>query len=65
MKSVIIASSLMGAALAAPSVVSPRAGCSETFDGPFEITIADVTVTKRDLQVCLRESSNALFGASY
>jgi hypothetical protein len=50
MKSVIIASTLMGAALAAPQAVSPRAGCSDSFDGTFEITVADVTVTKRDLQ---------------
>lgn len=58
MKSAVIASALVGVALAAPQGVTDKispdggipSGCSAAFDGNFEITVAQVTYQKRDIQ---------------
>lgn len=62
MKSAVVAAAFIGAAMAAPQGVTDKiapeggipAGCSASYDGKFEITVAQVTYQKRDLQVSIR-----------
>jgi hypothetical protein len=65
MKSAVVASTFLGvasAAVLAPKEATP-AGCSTSYDSSFEITVAQVTYQKRDIQV--RRQVAASFARSF